>query len=42
MIGYRSIPLKNDYSEELELAAILVHINIRNARVLLLNSYSST
>ncbi|PNF30464.1 1-phosphatidylinositol 4,5-bisphosphate phosphodiesterase gamma-1 [Cryptotermes secundus] len=28
--GYRSIPLKNAYSEDLELASLLVHINIRN------------
>eukprot|EP00064_Thunnus_orientalis_P016312 superscaffoldBa00003203_g16376 len=30
--GYRSIPLKNSYSEELELAALLVHIEIVNAK----------
>uniref|UniRef100_A0A8C9Y5S0 1-phosphatidylinositol 4,5-bisphosphate phosphodiesterase gamma n=1 Tax=Sander lucioperca TaxID=283035 RepID=A0A8C9Y5S0_SANLU len=28
--GYRSIPLKNSYSEELELASLLVHIEIVN------------
>lgn len=31
--GYRSIPLKNSYSEELELASLLVHIEIVNAKV---------
>uniref|UniRef100_A0A672GMQ6 1-phosphatidylinositol 4,5-bisphosphate phosphodiesterase gamma n=1 Tax=Salarias fasciatus TaxID=181472 RepID=A0A672GMQ6_SALFA len=31
--GYRSVPLKNSYSEELELAALLVHIEIVNAKV---------
>ncbi|KAJ4943079.1 hypothetical protein JOQ06_005588 [Pogonophryne albipinna] len=30
--GYRSIPLKNSYSEELELASLLVHIEIVNAK----------
>ncbi|KAA8589355.1 hypothetical protein FQN60_012720 [Etheostoma spectabile] len=30
--GYRSIPLKNNYSEELELASLLVHIEIVNAK----------
>uniref|UniRef100_A0A672ZHV1 1-phosphatidylinositol 4,5-bisphosphate phosphodiesterase gamma n=1 Tax=Sphaeramia orbicularis TaxID=375764 RepID=A0A672ZHV1_9TELE len=34
--GYRSIPLKNSYSEELELASLLVHIEIVNAKVCLL------
>ncbi|XP_068169508.1 1-phosphatidylinositol 4,5-bisphosphate phosphodiesterase gamma-2 isoform X2 [Antennarius striatus] len=29
--GYRSVPLKNGYSEKLELASLLVHINIREA-----------
>ncbi|PSN29961.1 1-phosphatidylinositol 4 [Blattella germanica] len=28
--GYRSVPLKNAYSEDLELASLLVHINIKN------------
>uniref|UniRef100_A0A669EFV9 1-phosphatidylinositol 4,5-bisphosphate phosphodiesterase gamma n=1 Tax=Oreochromis niloticus TaxID=8128 RepID=A0A669EFV9_ORENI len=28
--GYRSVPLKNSYSEELELASLLVHIEIVN------------
>jgi len=27
------VPLKNSYSEELELAALLVHIEIVNAKV---------
>lgn len=31
--GYRSVPLKNSYSEELELASLLVHIEIVNAKV---------
>nr|XP_023655878.1 1-phosphatidylinositol 4,5-bisphosphate phosphodiesterase gamma-1-like isoform X1 [Paramormyrops kingsleyae]XP_023655879.1 1-phosphatidylinositol 4,5-bisphosphate phosphodiesterase gamma-1-like isoform X1 [Paramormyrops kingsleyae] len=30
--GYRSVPLKNCYSEELELASLLVHIEIVNAK----------
>ncbi|XP_066572245.1 1-phosphatidylinositol 4,5-bisphosphate phosphodiesterase gamma-1 [Amia ocellicauda] len=30
--GYRSVPLKNSYSEDLELAALLVHIEIVNAK----------
>lgn len=41
--GYRSIPLKNIYSEDLELASLLVHIKCisssvrRNLRVTLYN-----
>lgn len=31
--GYRSVPLKNGYDENLELASLLVHINIRQAGV---------
>uniref|UniRef100_A0A4W3HB65 Uncharacterized protein n=1 Tax=Callorhinchus milii TaxID=7868 RepID=A0A4W3HB65_CALMI len=31
-LGYRSVPLKNSYSEELELASLLVHIEIVNAK----------
>lgn len=31
--GYRSIILKNGYSEDLELASLLIHINIRNPLV---------
>ncbi|CAB4059466.1 PLCG1 [Lepeophtheirus salmonis] len=30
--GYRSVPLKNAYSEPLELSALLVHITVENAR----------
>ncbi len=33
LAGYRSVPLKNSYSEELELASLLVHIEIVNAKV---------
>uniref|UniRef100_A0AAY5KUY4 1-phosphatidylinositol 4,5-bisphosphate phosphodiesterase gamma n=1 Tax=Esox lucius TaxID=8010 RepID=A0AAY5KUY4_ESOLU len=33
--GYRSVPLKNSYSEDLELASLLVHIEIVNAKVVL-------
>jgi phosphatidylinositol phospholipase C, gamma-1 len=32
--GYRSVPLKNGYSEYLELAALLVHMDIRSPKVL--------
>lgn len=31
--GFRSVPLKNSYSEELELASLLVHVEIVNAKV---------
>ncbi|XP_026461252.1 1-phosphatidylinositol 4,5-bisphosphate phosphodiesterase gamma-1-like [Ctenocephalides felis] len=30
--GYRSVQLKNGYSEDLELACLLIHISIRNPR----------
>lgn len=30
--GYRSVPLKNGYSEPLELACLLVHIDMRNPK----------
>lgn len=30
--GYRSVKLKNEYSEEFELAALLVHLKIKSAR----------
>ncbi|XP_029683948.1 1-phosphatidylinositol 4,5-bisphosphate phosphodiesterase gamma-1-like [Takifugu rubripes] len=30
--GYRSVPLRNSYSEELELASLLVHVEIVNAK----------
>uniref|UniRef100_A0A8C7EI08 1-phosphatidylinositol 4,5-bisphosphate phosphodiesterase gamma n=1 Tax=Nothoprocta perdicaria TaxID=30464 RepID=A0A8C7EI08_NOTPE len=36
--GYRSVPLKNSYTEDLELAALLIHIEIINAKE---NLYSS-
>ncbi|GBM72335.1 hypothetical protein AVEN_208482-1 [Araneus ventricosus] len=29
LLGYRSIPLKNEFSEELELSCLLVHIDIQ-------------
>lgn len=29
-IGYRSVPLRNKYNEEFELATLLIHISIRN------------
>ncbi|XP_025416925.1 1-phosphatidylinositol 4,5-bisphosphate phosphodiesterase gamma-1 isoform X2 [Sipha flava] len=32
--GYRSIPLKNGYSEDIPLASILVHITIRSAELI--------
>lgn len=31
--GYRCVPLKNGYSENMELASLLVHIDIRKAGV---------
>ena len=31
--GYRSVPLKNEYSEPLELAALFVWIDMRNPKV---------
>lgn len=36
--GYRSVPLKNSYNEELELASLLVHIEIVNAKVVKKNT----
>lgn len=30
--GFRSVPLRNKYSEELELAALLVHISIKQIK----------
>uniref|UniRef100_A0A665UAQ8 1-phosphatidylinositol 4,5-bisphosphate phosphodiesterase gamma n=1 Tax=Echeneis naucrates TaxID=173247 RepID=A0A665UAQ8_ECHNA len=30
--GYRSVPLKNSYNEDLELASLLVHMDIRRGR----------
>ncbi len=32
LTGYRSVPLKNGHSEELELSALLVHVTRRSAR----------
>jgi len=34
--GYRSIKLLNDHSEELEIASMLVRINISNPKVMFL------
>uniref|UniRef100_A0A8C0GR07 1-phosphatidylinositol 4,5-bisphosphate phosphodiesterase gamma n=1 Tax=Chelonoidis abingdonii TaxID=106734 RepID=A0A8C0GR07_CHEAB len=36
--GYRSVPLKNSYTEDLELSSLLIHIEIINAKE---NLYSS-
>ena len=33
MLGYRSVQLKNGYSEEMELTSLLVHVDIRNPKV---------
>jgi hypothetical protein len=33
LTGYRSVPLKNGFSEELEMAALLVQIEKRNPKV---------
>ena len=33
--GYRSVPLKNEYSEPLELAALLVWVDMRNPKVII-------
>ena len=33
VLGYRSVPLKNSYNEDLELASLLVHIDIVRNRV---------
>lgn len=30
--GFRSVPLRNKYSEELELAALLIHISIEQVK----------
>ena len=32
--GYRSVPLKNGFSEEIDMAALLIHIEKRNPRVI--------
>ena len=34
LAGYRSVPLKNAYSEELELSALLIHLVITSAKVI--------
>ncbi|PKU34107.1 1-phosphatidylinositol -bisphosphate phosphodiesterase gamma-1-like [Limosa lapponica baueri] len=39
--GYRSVPLKNSYTEDLELASLLIHIEIINAKEDEENLYSS-
>uniref|UniRef100_A0A8C4F0L0 1-phosphatidylinositol 4,5-bisphosphate phosphodiesterase gamma n=1 Tax=Dicentrarchus labrax TaxID=13489 RepID=A0A8C4F0L0_DICLA len=39
--GYRSVPLKNSYNEDLELASLLVHMDIIRGRVSSLSSTSS-
>lgn len=31
--GYRSVPLKNSYNEDLELASLLVHMDMIRGRV---------
>ena len=31
--GYRSVQLKNGYSEEMEITSLLVHIDFRNPKV---------
>ena len=33
LTGYRSVPLKNEYSEPHELASLLVFIEMRNPKV---------
>jgi len=33
IVGYRSIQLKNGYSEEMEITSLLVHIDVRNPKV---------
>ncbi|KAF7225191.1 1-phosphatidylinositol 4,5-bisphosphate phosphodiesterase gamma-2 isoform X2 [Nothobranchius furzeri] len=40
--GYRSVPLKNGYSENLELASLLIHINIQPAEKAEEELYSSS
>lgn len=32
--GFRSVPLKNEFSEPLELASLLIHVHFRNAKVI--------
>ena len=31
--GYRSVPLRNEYSEDLELASLLIHFDMTPAKV---------
>lgn len=31
--GFRSVPLRNEFSEELELASLLVHLEVRPSKV---------
>ena len=38
VLGYRSVQLKNGYSEEMELTSLLVHIDIRNPKARYLQS----
>lgn len=33
LLGYRAVPLKNNYSEDLELASLLIKIEIYPAKV---------
>ncbi|XP_054865087.1 1-phosphatidylinositol 4,5-bisphosphate phosphodiesterase gamma-2 isoform X1 [Amphiprion ocellaris] len=40
--GYRSVPLKNGYSENLELASLLVHIDVKQAGTAEEELYSSS
>uniref|UniRef100_A0A665UA89 1-phosphatidylinositol 4,5-bisphosphate phosphodiesterase gamma n=1 Tax=Echeneis naucrates TaxID=173247 RepID=A0A665UA89_ECHNA len=40
--GYRSVPLKNSYNEDLELASLLVHMDIRRGRLSSVSSTSSS
>ncbi|OXB60937.1 hypothetical protein ASZ78_001515 [Callipepla squamata] len=39
--GYRSVPLKNSYTEDLELAALLIHIEIINAKVSIMDKFKT-
>ena len=32
-LGYRSVPLKNSYSEEFEQSSLLIHLEISSAKV---------
>jgi len=35
LLGYRSVPLKNAYSEEYEMTSLLVQFDIRSAKVII-------